>query len=255
MLLVFGPILPKALKRRVIQSSLGWAINFLCSMTRRDPESGCLWYPLCLAAALRNTCTLEYKAKNGRAHVQQRKLPEPKQRVNFIDFRICRDLSLWCSYCGGGLVAKLCPTLMTPWTVAHQAPLSMGFSRQEYWSGLPFPSPGDLPNTGIEPGSPALWPDSLTTELLYCVITNQEEYPLFPTLDGQCLPWRLHEYLRCWVGRQKSKGLYITLVFQKRVIVLKGLSLTISGTEAKESGTKSNLEKEWGLCLSWCSIK
>ena len=46
---------------------------------------------------------------------------------------------------GGGLVAKSCLTLVTPWTVAHQAPLSMGFSRQEYWSGLPFPSPGDLP--------------------------------------------------------------------------------------------------------------
>ena len=43
---------------------------------------------------------------------------------------------------GGGLVAKSCLTLATPWTVAHQAPLSMGFSRQEYWSGLPFPSPG-----------------------------------------------------------------------------------------------------------------
>ena len=67
--------------------------TFLCSMTGRDPESGCLWYPLCLAVAWRNTCTLEYKAKNGRAHVQQRKLPEPKQRVNLIDFRICRDLS------------------------------------------------------------------------------------------------------------------------------------------------------------------
>ena len=44
----------------------------------------------------------------------------------------------------------------TPWTVAYQAPPSMGFSRQEYWSGLPFPSPGDLPDLGIEPGSPAL---------------------------------------------------------------------------------------------------
>ena len=42
----------------------------------------------------------------------------------------------------------------TPWTVAHQAPLSMGFSRQEYWSGLPFPPPGDLPNPGIKPASP-----------------------------------------------------------------------------------------------------
>ena len=44
----------------------------------------------------------------------------------------------------GGLVIKSCLTLVTPWTVAHQVPLSMGFSRQEYWSGLPFPSPGDL---------------------------------------------------------------------------------------------------------------
>ena len=53
---------------------------------------------------------------------------------------------------------------VTPWTVAHQAPLSMGFSRQEYWSGLPFPSPGDLPNPGIKPGSPALQADSLPSE-------------------------------------------------------------------------------------------
>ena len=44
----------------------------------------------------------------------------------------------------------------TPWTVAYQDPPSMGFSRQEYWSGLPFPSPRDLPNPGIEPGSPTL---------------------------------------------------------------------------------------------------
>ena len=49
-----------------------------------------------------------------------------------------------------------CPTFATPWTVAYQAPPSMGFSRQEYWSGLPFPSPGDLPDPGIEPRSPAL---------------------------------------------------------------------------------------------------
>ena len=62
---------------------------------------------------------------------------------------------------GGGLVAKSCLTLATPWTVACQAPLSMGFSRQEYWSGLPFPSPGDLPDPGIEPRSPVLQADSL----------------------------------------------------------------------------------------------
>ena len=52
----------------------------------------------------------------------------------------------------------------TPWAVARQASLSMGFSRQEYWSGLPFPSPGDLPDSGIEPWSPALEADALTSE-------------------------------------------------------------------------------------------
>ena len=50
---------------------------------------------------------------------------------------------------------------MTSWTVTHQAPLSIEFSRQEYWSGLPFSSPGDLPNLGIKPRSPALQTDSL----------------------------------------------------------------------------------------------
>ena len=58
----------------------------------------------------------------------------------------------------------MCPTLCDPWTVAHKAPLSMGFFRQEYWHGLPFPSPGDLPNPGIEPRSPALQADALTSE-------------------------------------------------------------------------------------------
>ena len=53
---------------------------------------------------------------------------------------------------------------MTPWTVAYQAPPSMGFSRQEYWSGLPFPSPGDLSHPGIEPGSPTFQADALTSE-------------------------------------------------------------------------------------------
>ena len=61
--------------------------------------------------------------------------------------------------------AKSCPTLSTPWIVACQVPLSIGFSRQEYWSELPFPSPGDLPDLGIEPWSPALQADSLLIEL------------------------------------------------------------------------------------------
>ena len=59
-------------------------------------------------------------------------------------------------------VAQSC---LTPWTVAHQAPPSMGFSRKEYWSGLPFHSAGDLPDPGIKPTSPALASGSFTAEL------------------------------------------------------------------------------------------
>ena len=64
-----------------------------------------------------------------------------KRMITFIAFLI----NLSC------LVAKSCATLATPWTVACQAPLSKGFSRQEYRSGLPFPSAGDIPDQGIEP--------------------------------------------------------------------------------------------------------
>ena len=56
-------------------------------------------------------------------------------------------------------------SFVTPWTVAYKAPLSIAFPRQEYWSGLPFPSPGDLPNSEIEPVSPALIGRLFTTEL------------------------------------------------------------------------------------------
>ena len=65
---------------------------------------------------------------------------------------------------GGGLVAKSCPTLGTPWTVACKVLLSLGFSRQEYWSGLPFPSPGDLPDPVIEAAFPALAGGFFATE-------------------------------------------------------------------------------------------
>ena len=67
----------------------------------------------------------------------------------------------------------------TPWTTAHQAPLSMRFSRQRYWSGLSFPSPGDLPNPGIQPRSPAPQADSLPTELQGKPI--QREFNFIPT--------------------------------------------------------------------------
>ena len=65
---------------------------------------------------------------------------------------------------------------VTPWTVAHQAPPSMRFPRQEYWSGLPFPPSGDLPDPGIEPGSPALQADALTSELYSLLSLHQQAH-------------------------------------------------------------------------------
>ena len=73
-----------------------------------------------------------------------------KQVLNLLDPKVKNQC--------GGFVTNLCQTLAIPWTVARQALLSMGFSRQEYWSGLPFPSPENLPH-------PALQADSLPTEL------------------------------------------------------------------------------------------
>ena len=65
---------------------------------------------------------------------------------------------------GEGEVAQSCPTLCDLWTVAHQAPLFMGFSRQEYWKVLPLPTPGDFPNPGIQLLSSALQANSLLSE-------------------------------------------------------------------------------------------
>ena len=97
----------------------------------------------------------------------------------------------------------------TPWTVACQAPPFMEFSRQEYWSGLPFPSPGDLPDPGIKPGSPALQADALPSEPLGKPIVGQgdqlnsqdsngawkENYGFVPRIWG-----RLNEKLFLWVS-------------------------------------------------------
>ena len=70
----------------------------------------------------------------------------------------------------------------TPWTLSHQAPLSMGFPRQEYWSGLPFPSPGDLPDPGIEPTSSSLAGRFFTTEppgIYICIYFCEYAYIIF----------------------------------------------------------------------------
>ena len=79
---------------------------------------------------------------------------------------LCKQCDLWGAFmllwC---LVTKSSLILATLWTLAYRAPLSKRFSRREYWSEMPFPSPGDLPDPGIEPRSPALQVDSLPTEL------------------------------------------------------------------------------------------
>ena len=84
-------------------------------------------------------------------------------QVNFVEILIKTSMACVC-------VLGHVQFFATPWTVTHQALLSMEFSRQEYRNGLPFSSPGDLPEPGIEPGSPALQADSLPTELDECVM-------------------------------------------------------------------------------------
>ena len=80
------------------------------------------------------------------------------------------------------LIAQSCPVLCDPWTVAHQGPLSMGFSRQECWRGQPFPSPRNLPDSGIKPKSLVLQVDSLLPEPLgkpdiyICIISHNCTY-------------------------------------------------------------------------------
>ena len=80
----------------------------------------------------------------------------------------------------------------TPWIVAYQAPPSMGFSRQEHWSELPFPSPGDLPNPGIQPGSPALQADALPGVAICSSRASSDAGTKLrsPALAGRLLPLR-----------------------------------------------------------------
>ena len=98
----------------------------------------------------------------------------------------------------------------TPWTVAHQPPLFKGFPRQEYLSGLPFPSPGDLPDPGIEPKPPALQADSLPSEppgklRLWVLVTVKSLFSLF---SGRCCTFSSSHNLRAripplpmwWIG-------------------------------------------------------
>ena len=99
-----------------------------------------------------------------------------------------------------------CPLIsdsfVTPWTIARQATLSMGFSRQKYWSGLPFPSPGYLPNPGIKPGSPTFQADSLLSEP-----PSSSDIQNLTALND------LHYYLASLIHSHFSPGLFSLLQF------------------------------------------
>ena len=89
------------------------------------------------------------------------------------------------------LVTQSCLTAWALWTIAHWASLSMGFPRQEYWSGQPFPSPGDLPIPDIEPGSPALQADSLPSEPGEAPWVTREARLLLAPREAPSLPYFL----------------------------------------------------------------
>ena len=88
---------------------------------------------------------------------------------------------------------KLCPLFATPWTAARQAPLSMGFSRQEYWSGVPLPSPENLPDWGIEPRSPSLQADAGRRFNLWATRKPRETYITICKIDSK---WEFSVWLR-----------------------------------------------------------
>ena len=110
-----------------------------------------------------------------------RESSQPRDRT-WVSWTAGRLFTIWATrevYCCG-IVAKSCPTLRETWIIAHQAHLSMGFSRQEYWSGLSCLPPGDLPNPGIKPRFPALQADSSPlsyqgslSHLIYIILLRQ----------------------------------------------------------------------------------
>ena len=93
---------------------------------------------------------------------------------------------------------------MTPWTIAHQSPLSMEFSRQEYWSGLPFPPPGDIPNPGIEPMSPA---SPAVAGGFFTAVTPGK--PIKKKKRGYCMNIDIPESLETQNVQKKKKSTFV----------------------------------------------
>ena len=131
----------------------------------------------------------------------------------------------------------------TPWTVAHQGAPSMEFSRQEYWSGLPFPSPGDLPDPGIEPRSPTLQADALPSELLGKPIAKGITYFICPYVHGneKYLWWENHGLV---IPRNEPRALW------KSLLPLRNISLC----KNHSNNWKSNCPQSLGFLFSLFSF-
>ena len=104
------------------------------------------------------------------------------------------------------LVIQCAWLLVAPWTVAHQLPLSVGFSRQEYWNGLPFSSPGNLPDPGIKPRSLTLQADSLPSEPRVTTLKVTEE-DLNPALTLTCALLQFTTKAKVWTNKQANNKL------------------------------------------------
>ena len=144
---------------------------------------------------------------------------------------------------------------VTLWTVAHQAPLSMGFFRQEHWNSLPFPSPRDITDPGIQPRSPALQADSLPTEPSgKSIISKRQRWSLFLVskrnhfLSRRIKPFKTSLFRISWTkvtdySKLKPDNLYSNLLRQKKKKkIYKSTPLTWN---SKEPGKEKDGEREW----------
>ena len=147
---------------------------------------------------------------------------------------------------------------MTPWTVSCQTSLSMGFSRQEYWSGLPFPSPGNLPDTGIKPRSPALQADPLPIELqsklvVRLAVSNDDLLFLdhLALINGVAWKWNWENSLQRNFFRRWSSLLGHSVCYSvcMHKIMQDGLSLSIESYMEFLQSFQSGLEKAVSLRL------
>ena len=139
------------------------SLSFLVSSVCRPSTGTAGLYGSSISSFLRNIHTILHSGSISlHSHQQCKKVPfspHPLQNLLFVDILTAAILK-WSEVKSFSRVRLFA----TPWPVAYQVPPSMGFSRQEYWNGLPFPSPGDLPDPGIEPRSPTFQAEALTSE-------------------------------------------------------------------------------------------